>query len=138
MLRLRTAALVRLRADWNSRVRVPDLTDTEGPVTESNCIGAIPAVKSNWQWATRNWVSGSARIARLVYSLRTFRNTGLSQPIGGCRLESRMRKICLSRLGGEGKRLAILLSSSATPRRHRTRVTRRRGREEIYGAIWTR
>ena len=36
------AALVRLRAHWNSRVEVPDLADTEGPVTESNCIGAIP------------------------------------------------------------------------------------------------
>src|SRR5258707_4653544 len=36
------AALVRLRAHWNSRVKVPDLADTEGPVTESNCIGAIP------------------------------------------------------------------------------------------------
>ena len=37
-----TAALVRLRAHWNSRVKVPDLADTVGPVTESNCIGAIP------------------------------------------------------------------------------------------------
>src|SRR3989454_7814538 len=34
-------ALVRLRAHWNSRVKVPDLADTVGPVTESNCIGAI-------------------------------------------------------------------------------------------------
>ena len=36
----RMPALVRLRAHWNSRVKVPDLADTEGPVTESNCIGA--------------------------------------------------------------------------------------------------
>src|SRR5258707_2975222 len=36
------SALVRLRAHWNSRVKVPDLAGTEGPVTESNCIGAIP------------------------------------------------------------------------------------------------
>src|SRR2546422_4407141 len=35
------SALVRLRAHWNSRVKVPDLADTVGPVTESNCIGAI-------------------------------------------------------------------------------------------------
>jgi len=32
---------VRLRAHRNSRVKVPDLADTVGPVTESNCIGAI-------------------------------------------------------------------------------------------------
>ena len=32
---------VRLKALMNSRVKVPDLADTEGPVTESNCIGAI-------------------------------------------------------------------------------------------------
>ena len=32
---------VRLKAHLNSRVRVPDLADTEGPVTESNCAGAI-------------------------------------------------------------------------------------------------
>ena len=32
---------VRLRAHWNSRVKVPDLADTAGPVTESNCTGAI-------------------------------------------------------------------------------------------------
>jgi hypothetical protein len=32
---------VRLRALLNSRVRVPDLADTEEPVTESNCAGAI-------------------------------------------------------------------------------------------------
>ena len=34
--------LVRLRAHWNSRVRVPDLADTVGPVAERNCNGAIP------------------------------------------------------------------------------------------------
>ena len=33
---------MRLRPHLNSRVRVPDLADTEGPVTEGNCIGAIP------------------------------------------------------------------------------------------------
>jgi len=33
---------VRLKAHLNSRVKVPDLADTEGPVTESNCAGAIP------------------------------------------------------------------------------------------------
>lgn len=33
---------MRLRAHLNSRVIVPDLADTEGPVTESNCAGAIP------------------------------------------------------------------------------------------------
>ena len=32
---------MRLRAHRNSRVKVPDLADTVGPVTESNCIGAI-------------------------------------------------------------------------------------------------
>jgi hypothetical protein len=31
---------VRLRAHSNSRVRVPDLADTVGPITESNCAGA--------------------------------------------------------------------------------------------------
>ena len=236
-------ALVRLRAHWNSRVRVPDLADTEGPVTESNCIGAIapggeqlevnhqsvtvsvwtggqseldsvsgsgepasagrspneierPALRewnasgreprmvgdrmvgssgdvnqgttagddqracwgqsvrsseeaSNdrgakgrrkavlgaelrpsregrrsavglsasvwrktawlklvcWQWAARNWVSGSARTARLACSLRTSRSTSLSQPINGCRPESRMREIRPSGLGGRGSAL---------------------------------
>jgi hypothetical protein len=34
-------APVRLRAHWNSRVKVPDLADTVRPATESNCIGAI-------------------------------------------------------------------------------------------------
>jgi hypothetical protein len=34
-------ALVRLRAHLDSRVKVPDLADTEGPITESNCAGAI-------------------------------------------------------------------------------------------------
>ena len=233
-------ARVRLRAHWNSRVRVPDLADTEGPVTESNCIGAIspggeqlevnhqsvtrsvrrsgrseldsvggsgelasagrspnkierPALRqwnasgrepqmvgdrmvrssgevnqgttagdderagrgqsvrsseeagndrgakgrrkvvlgdglrpsregrrsaerlsalvwwrttwprlACWQWAARNWVSGSERTARLVGSLRTSRSLCLSQPIGSYRLESRMREICLSGLGGRG------------------------------------
>lgn len=33
---------MRLRAHWNSRVKVPDLADTVGPVVERNCIGAIP------------------------------------------------------------------------------------------------
>ena len=33
---------MRLRAHWNSRVEVPDLADTEGPVAERNCIGARP------------------------------------------------------------------------------------------------
>ena len=55
-----------------------------------------------WQWAARNWVSGSARIARLACSLRASRNIDLSQPIDGCRLESRMREIRLSGLGGRG------------------------------------
>src|ERR1039457_4062674 len=235
--------LVRLRAHWNSRVKVPDLADTEGPATESNCIGAIPpggeqlevnhqsvtapvrrdgeseldsvggsgepaspgrspnkierpalrqwnasgreprrvgdrmrgssgdvnqgttvgdderacrgqSVHSSeeasndrgakgrrkavpgaalrpsregrrsavrrcasvrrktawprlvcWQWAARNRASGSARTARLVGSLRTSRDIRLSQPIGGGRLESRMREICLSGLGGRGSAL---------------------------------
>ena len=39
--RLGETTLVRLRAHMNSRVKVPDLADTVGPVTESNCIGAI-------------------------------------------------------------------------------------------------
>ena len=242
-LRTGKSALVRLKAHWNSRVRVPDLADTVGPVTESNCIGAItpggeqlevnhqsvtgtvrrggqseldsvggsgelasarrspneivrPALRewnasgrepqmvgdrmvgssgdvnqgttvgddkracrgqsvrssdeaSNdrgakgrrkavpgvelrpsregrrsaarlcasvwrktawprivcWQWAARNWVSGSARTARLASSLRTSRNSRLSQPIDGCRLESRMREIRLSGLGGRGSAL---------------------------------
>ena len=34
--------LVRLRAHMDSGVRVPDLADTEGPATESNCVEAIP------------------------------------------------------------------------------------------------
>ena len=223
---------MRLRAHWNSRVKVPDLADTEGPVTESNCIGAIPpggeqlevkhqsltasarmggpsepdsvggsgepaspgrspnkierpalrqwnasgreprmvgdrmvgssgdvnqgttvgddertcrgqSVRSSieasndrgakgrrkavpgagmrpsregrrsaarlsasvwrktawpsfacWQWAARNGVSGSGRTARLVCSLRTSRNTCLSQPIDGCRLERCGRSAC--------------------------------------------
>ena len=58
-----------------------------------------------WQWAARNWVSGSARTARLICSLRTSRSMRLSQPIGGCRLESRMREIRLSGLGGRGSAL---------------------------------
>ena len=33
---------MRLRAHLNSRVKVPDLADTVGPATESNCAGAIP------------------------------------------------------------------------------------------------
>ena len=36
------SALVRLRAHLNRRVKVPDLAITLGPVTESNCAGAIP------------------------------------------------------------------------------------------------
>ena len=55
-----------------------------------------------WQWAARNGVSGSARTARLACSLRTSRNICLSQPLDGCRLESRMREIRLSGLGGRG------------------------------------
>jgi len=61
--------------------------------------------KDCWQWAAHNRVSGSARTARLVCSLRASRNTYLSQPIGGCRLESRMQEICLSGLGGRGSAL---------------------------------
>lgn len=38
----RRPARVRLRALFDSRVRVPDLADTVGPVSERNCIGAIP------------------------------------------------------------------------------------------------
>ena len=62
-----------------------------------------------WQWAAPNGVSGSGRTARPVCFLRTSRNTYLSQPIGGCRLESRMRYVAklvmwrevrTSRLGG--------------------------------------
>jgi len=37
----RSAALVRLRALFDSRVRVHDLADTVGPVSERNCTGAI-------------------------------------------------------------------------------------------------
>ena len=33
---------MRLKAHSNSGVKVPDLADTVGPVTESNCAGAIP------------------------------------------------------------------------------------------------
>jgi hypothetical protein len=39
--RTRASALVRLKAHLDSRVQVPDLADTVGPVTESNCAGAI-------------------------------------------------------------------------------------------------
>ena len=35
-------ALVRLKAHLNSRVQVPDLADTVGPIAERNCIGATP------------------------------------------------------------------------------------------------
>jgi hypothetical protein len=38
---MKNPPIVRLKAHLNSRVRVPDLADTEGPVTESNCAGAI-------------------------------------------------------------------------------------------------
>ena len=38
----RAGVLVRLRALFDSRVKVPDLADTVGPVSERNCIGAIP------------------------------------------------------------------------------------------------
>ena len=34
--------LVRLSALIDSRVKVPDLADTVGPVSERNCLGAIP------------------------------------------------------------------------------------------------
>ena len=37
----RRRALVRLKAQLDSRVKVPDLADTEWPITESNCAGAI-------------------------------------------------------------------------------------------------
>ena len=33
---------MRLRAHLNRRVKVLDLADIVGPVTESNCMGAIP------------------------------------------------------------------------------------------------
>ena len=50
-------ALVRLRALFDSRVKVPDLADTGGPVSERNCIGAIPPggeqLKVNEQSVTR-------------------------------------------------------------------------------------
>ena len=38
----RAGVLVRLRALFDSRVKVPDLADTVRPVSERNCIGAIP------------------------------------------------------------------------------------------------
>jgi hypothetical protein len=41
VLKPRRDGLVRLKAHSNSRVKVPDLADTEGPVIESNCAGAI-------------------------------------------------------------------------------------------------
>ena len=63
------------------------------------------------QWAARNWVSGSARTARLACSLRTSRNTSLSQPIEDCRPESCMREIRPYSLGGRGERIALLRSS---------------------------
>src|SRR5258708_5988635 len=256
-------ALVRVRGHWNSRVKVRDLADTEGPVTESNCIGAIPpggeqlevnhqsvtpsvrrggqseldsvggfgelasarrspnkierpalrewsasgreprmvgdrmvggygdgnqgstagdderacrgqSVRSRqeagndrgakgrrkvvlgaelrpshqgrrsaarlcasvrrrtaWprlasrQWAARNWVSGSARTARLACFLRTSRNNRLSQPIGGCRPESRMREIRPSGLGGRGSALR-----SSYPHRLPSPVTAQLSSEE--------
>ena len=57
---------------------------------------------AQWQWAARDWASRVERLGRLACSLRTSRNMSLSQPIGGCRLESRMREIRLSGLGGRG------------------------------------
>ena len=248
------SALVRLRAHWNSRVKVPDLANTVGPVTESNCIGATtsggeqlevnhqsvtrtvrkggqgeldsvggsgepasarrspneivrPALREwnasgrepqmvgdrmvgssgdvnqgttagddervcrgqsarsseevgndhgakgrrkavlaarprpsregrrsaarliasawwktawpefvRWQWAARDWVSGSARTARLVGSVRTSRNRGLSQPIESCRPESRMREIRPSGLGGRGSALRSSYPHRVSPK----------------------
>ena len=54
------------------------------------------------QWAARNWVNGSVRTAWLACSLRASGDSALSQPIGDCRPESRMREIRLSGLGGRG------------------------------------
>ena len=54
---------MRLKAHLNSRVKVPDLADTEGPVTESNCIGAIPPggeqLKVNDQPVTKRAEAGA-------------------------------------------------------------------------------
>ena len=58
-----------------------------------------------WQWAAHKWVSGSVGIARLKCSIRTSWSIDLSQPIGSCRLESRMREIRPSGLGGRGSAL---------------------------------
>ena len=57
------------------------------------------------QWAAHNWVNGSVRTEWLACSLRTSRDIDLSQPIDGCRLESRMRETRLSGLGGRGSAL---------------------------------
>ena len=70
-----------------------------------------------WQWAARDWVSGSERTARLVGSVRTSRNPSLSQPIESCRPESRMREIRPSGLGGRGSALR-----SSYPHLHAKRV----------------
>jgi hypothetical protein len=70
------AALVRLRAHLDSRVEVPDLADTVGPVTESNCAGAISPggkqLKVNDQSVTRPPVGGKVNSIRsaVLASLR--------------------------------------------------------------------
>ena len=72
---------MRLRAHLNSRVKVPDLADTVGPVTESNCAGAIPPggkqLEVNDQSVTR---SGSPDKVNSIRSavLASLRSTGRS------------------------------------------------------------
>ena len=67
---------VRLRAHLNSRVRVPDLADTVGPVTESNCVGAISPggeqLEVNEQSVTRSPVGDKVNSIRsaVLASLR--------------------------------------------------------------------
>src|SRR3989304_2484241 len=57
---------VRLKAHLNGRVKVPDLADTVGPVTESNCAGAIsPGGKQlevNDQSVTQSRVPGQSEL----------------------------------------------------------------------------
>ena len=50
---------VRLRARHDSGMKVPDLADTVGPVSESNCIGAISPggeqLEEKFQAVTTRW-----------------------------------------------------------------------------------
>ena len=72
---------MRLRAHLNSRVKVPDLADTVGPVIESNCAGAIAPggkqLKVNEQSVTRSLTGDKVNSIRsaVLASLRAQRRS---------------------------------------------------------------